>query len=328
MAGLYARRGEAQAARAAARAGVPFILSTVSICDLAEVQAAAGRPAWFQLYVTRDRGFMRDAITRAVDLGATALVLTVDMPVPGVRRRDGRTGLSAPASWRRAASLRMQAAARPGWAWDVGVRGRPHVFGTVAASAAGDFGIERFWGWMSDSFDPTVTVRDLETIRALWPGPLIVKGVLDPDDARLAIAAGADGLVVSNHGGRQLDGAPSTIRVLPRIREAIGDAATLMMDGGVRSGADVFRAVACGADAALIGRPWVYALAAGGEAGVSALLDAFRKEFALAMALAGLTRVGGIDRNSLYSDGPSRAAKSSSVPRAVDPDPATRSRWG
>jgi L-lactate dehydrogenase (cytochrome) len=297
---MYARRGEAQAARAAATAGVPFTLSTVSICDLAEVKVGASGPVWFQLYITRDRGFMRDAIARAATLGADALVLTVDMPVPGLRRRDRRTGLSAPAGIGRTLDLWSQAAARPGWAWDVGVRGRPHVFGTVAASAAGDFGIDRFWSWMKDSFDASVTVRDLETVRSLWTGPLIIKGVLDPEDARQALASGADGLVVSNHGGRQLDGAPSTIRALPRIRDAVGEAATVLMDGGVRSGVDVFRAVASGADGVMIGRPWVYALAAGGEAGVTVMLETLRAEFALTMALAGVTRVADIDRDCLW----------------------------
>jgi L-lactate dehydrogenase (cytochrome) len=302
MAGMYARRGEAQAARAAATAGVPFTLSTVSICDLAEVRAASSGPVWCQLYITRDRGFTRDVVARAADLGAEALVLTVDMPVPGLRRRDRRTGLSAPAGIGRTLDLWGQAAARPGWAWDVGVRGRPHVFGTVAATAAGDFGVDRFWSWMKDSFDATVTVRDVGTIRSLWSGPLIVKGVLDPDDARQALAAGADGLVVSNHGGRQLDGAPSSIRALPRVREAVGDAATILMDGGVRSGADVFRAIASGADGVMIGRPWVYALAAGGEAQVSAMLETLRAEFALTMTLSGVTRVADISRDCLWAE--------------------------
>lgn len=246
---------------------------------------------------------MRDTVARAIALGAAALVLTVDMPRPGLRHRDRPTGLSAPAGWRRTLHLYGQAAARPGWAWDVGVRGRPHVFGTVAASAAGDFGVDRFWAWMSESFDPTVTVRDLETIRSLWPGPLIVKGVMDVGDARDALAAGADGLVISNHGGRQLDGAPATIQVLPRIRDAVGDGPTLLMDGGVRSGVDVFRAIALGANAAMIGRPWVYALAGGGGCGVASLLQDLRQEFEITMALSGATRVSDIGARSLEPSG-------------------------
>jgi L-lactate dehydrogenase (cytochrome) len=299
MAGMYARRGEAQAAQAAALAGVPFTLSTVSICDLAEVQAASGTPAWFQLYITRDREFMRDAIARAASLGASALVVTVDMPVPGIRYRDRGTGLSAPAGWARDVALYAQALARPGWAWDVGLHGQPHMFGTVAASAAGDFGLNRFWSWMSDSFDPTVTLADVEVIRSLWSGPLIIKGVMAADDARDVVRAGADGIVVSNHGGRQLDGTLSTIAALPRVREAVGDAVTVLMDGGVRSGVDVFRAIASGADAAMIGRPWVYALASGGQASVSALLSDFYKELHVTMALTGARSIKEIGSDCL-----------------------------
>lgn len=302
MAGLYARRGEAQGAKAAAGAGVPFTLSTMSICDLDEVQAASGAKAWFQLYITRDRGFMRDAIARAKARGAEVLVLTVDMPAPGLRYRDRPTGLARPAGLMRDLGLYAQALARPGWAWDVGLHGRPHVFGTVAASAAGDFSIGKFWGWISDSFDPTVTLRDLETLRSLWDGPLVIKGVLDPQDARDVVAAGADGIVVSNHGGRQLDGARSSIAALPAIRQAVGEKTTLLLDGGVRSGVDVFRALALGADAAMIGRPWVYALAAGGEGAVADLLATFRTELLTTMALTGVMRVEDIDEGVLDRD--------------------------
>lgn len=291
MAGLYARRGETQGARAAAEAGVPFTLSTMSICDLNEVQAASGAAPWFQLYITRDRGFMRDAVRRAADRGVEVLVLTVDMPVPGLRYRDRRTGLSAPPGLARDLALYGQAAMRPAWAWDVGLFGRPHVFGTVAASAQGDFGVNAFWSWVAQSFDPTVTLRDVEALRALWPGKLVIKGVIDPDDARGVIAAGADGVIVSNHGGRQLDGAISSIAALPRIRDAVGEATTVLMDGGVRSGTDVFRALAMGADGAMIGRAWVYALAAEGRAGVERMLATMRTELATTMGLAGVTRI-------------------------------------
>lgn len=299
MAGLYARRGEAQGARAAAAANIPFTLSTMSICDLDEVQAASGAKAWFQLYITRDRGFMADAIARATERGAEALVLTVDMPVAGLRYRDRRTGLSGPPSLMRELRTWSQIAMRPGWAVDVGLLGRPHVFGTVAASAEGDFGVNAFWAWVAGNFDPTVTLKDVEAVRALWKGPLVIKGVLDAGDARDVVAAGADGLVVSNHGGRQLDGAASSIAALPRIRDAVGDGVTVLMDGGVRSGNDIFRAVASGADAAMIGRPWVFALAAEGQAGVSRMLATMKTELATTMALAGVSRIDQIDRGLL-----------------------------
>ncbi len=299
MAGMYARRGEAQAARAAARARIPFTLSTVSICDLAEVQYASGTPAWFQLYVTRDRGFMSATIQRAQALGASALIMTVDMPVPGTRYRDKRTGLSGSFGWRQSISLYAQAMLRPGWAWDVGLRGRPHSFATVAASAEGDFGIAGFWGRMADNFDATVGWSDIEQVRSLWHGPLLIKGILDPEDARRAVALGADGIIVSNHGGRQLDGAPSTIRALGPIRDALGESPKILVDGGIRSGVDLFRALAMGATAGMIGRPWVYALAADGGRGVERLVATIRDELAITMALAGKTGVAAIDRSAL-----------------------------
>ncbi len=302
LAGLNARRGEVQAARAAERANIPFCLSTVSACSLDEVRRGTAVPFWFQLYMIRDRGFMRDLLAQAVAAQCSALVFTVDMPVPGSRYRDHRSGLAnAPGplgSLRRA----WQAAAKPGWAWDVGLRGRPHSLGNVAPVLGKNSGLEDFFAWMRDNFDPTVTWRDLDFIRSEWTGPLIIKGILDVDDARVAASLGADGIVVSNHGGRQLDGVPSTARALPIIAAAVGEQLTVLADGGVRSGLDVVRMLALGAQGVLLGRAWVYALAARGEAGVTHLLRLIEAEMRVAMALTSRTKVHEIDRSILIID--------------------------
>lgn len=296
LTGMYARRGECQAARAAAKKGVPFCLSTVSVCDVDEVSKASSAPIWFQLYVLRDRAFMRDLLIRARDAGATALVFTVDMPVPGARYRDAHSGMSGPnAAARRVA----QAMFKPSWAWDVGVMGRPHTLGNVAPVLGENSGLEDFMGWLGANFDPSIQWKDLEWIRELWKGPLIIKGVLDPQDAKAAADIGADGVVVSNHGGRQLDGVLSSARALPAIADAVGDRLTVLADSGVRSGLDVVRMLALGAKGVLLGRAAVYALAARGEAGVTQLLDLIEKEMRVAMALTGVRDVASIDRSIL-----------------------------
>jgi L-lactate dehydrogenase (cytochrome) len=299
LAGLNARRGEVQAARAAERAGVPFTLSTVSACTMEEVQRGTTKPFWFQLYMIHDRGFMREMLARARAAGCTTLLFTVDMPIPGIRYRDMRSGLSAGTAFSRKLKQITQVMARPAWAWDVGVMGRPHTLGHVASVLKDKAGVDQFWSWMGRNFDPTVTWKDIEAVRAEWNGPLVIKGVLDAEDARAAADAGADGLIVSNHGGRQLDGVPSAIHALPAIADAVGDRMTVLMDGGVRSGLDVVRAVASGARAVLIGRPWVYGLAARGEAGVSHVLDILAKEMRVAMALTGASRVTDLKRENL-----------------------------
>jgi L-lactate dehydrogenase (cytochrome) len=296
LTGMYARRGECQAARAAAAKGVPFCLSTVGVCDVDEVAKASSTPIWFQLYVLRDRAFMRDLLARAAGAGATALVFTVDMPVPGARYRDAHSGMSGPNG---AARRLMQAMFKPDWAWDVGVMGRPHTLGNVAPVLGASSGLEDFMGWLGANFDPSIQWRDLEWIRDLWKGPLIIKGVLDPEDAKAAADIGADGIVVSNHGGRQLDGVLSSARALPAIAEAVGDRLTVLADSGVRSGLDVVRMLALGAHGVLLGRAWVYALAARGETGVTQLLDLFEKEMRVAMALTGVNSVAEIDRSIL-----------------------------
>lgn len=296
LTGMYARRGEVQAARAAAARGVPFTLSTVSVCAIEEVQAASPAPIWFQLYVLKDRGFMRNALERAQAAGIDTLVFTVDMPVPGARYRDAHSGMSGP----NAALRRMiQAALHPRWAWDVGLRGRPHDLGNISAYRGAPTGLADYIGWLGANFDPSIGWRDLEWIRDAWKGPMIIKGILDPDDARDAVRFGADGLIVSNHGGRQLDGVRSSARALPAIADAVRGDLTLLADSGIRSGLDVVRMLALGADAVLIGRAFVYALAAAGERGVGHLLDLFAAEMRVAMALTGVRSVAQIDRSSL-----------------------------
>lgn len=299
LAGMNARRGECQAARAAAAAKVPFTLSTVSACDIEEVASASDRPFWFQLYMIRDRGFMRELMARAVAARCSTLVFTVDMPVPGSRYRDYRSGLAGAPGLKGAIRRTFQGMMRPGWAWDVGIRGRPHSLGNVAPVLGKNSGIEDFFAWMRGNFDPTVSWRDLEFIRSEWHGPLVIKGILDPEDARMAADLGAEGIVVSNHGGRQLDGVPATAKALPAIADAVGDRLTVLADGGVRSGLDVVRMLALGAKGVLLGRPWAYALGARGEAGVAHMLQLIEAEMRVAMALTGTTKIADISADAL-----------------------------
>ncbi|MNE04989.1 L-lactate dehydrogenase [cytochrome] [compost metagenome] len=299
LAGMNARRGEVQAARAAAAFGVPFTLSTVGACSIGEVAAGSPTPFWFQLYMIRDRAFMADLLDLAEAAKCPALIFTVDMPVPGSRYRDYHSGLAGASGFVGDMRRAMQAVSHPGWAWDVGVRGGPHSLGNVAPVLKGKTGIDDFFAWMRDNFDPTVTWDDLAWVRERWKGPLIIKGVLDADDAKRVADLGADGLVVSNHGGRQLDGVLSSTRALPPIADAVEGRLTVLADGGVRSGLDVARMLALGADGVLIGRAWAYALAARGEAGVSHVLNLMAAEMKVAMALTGVTRVDQLDRKTL-----------------------------
>jgi L-lactate dehydrogenase (cytochrome) len=297
MAGYYARRGETQAARAARLAGVPFTLSTVSLCDLKETAAAAGTPPWFQLYILRDRGYLDALMQKARDLACPVLILTVDMPTAGRRWRDARNALGVPpsmeASLRRAADVLMH----PAWLWDVQLKGGPHIFGNLAEAQPDARSLNDFWSWIGSSFDPTVTWKDLDWIRDRWPGTLLIKGIQEVEDAQAAISAGADGLIVSNHGGRNLDGARSSISALPRVVEAVQGRKPVLVDGGIRNGADILRALALGADACLIGRAWAWALGGGGQAGVEAVLASLKEELIVSMKLTGVTKLSEISRD-------------------------------
>jgi L-lactate dehydrogenase (cytochrome) len=291
LAGLYARRGGVQAARAAAAANVPMALSTVGGCSLREV-AESGHVPWYQLYFVKDRGFVSDMVDRTKEAGCEALILTVDLAVPGARYRDYRAAGGGP---RRMAQL----LSRPEWLWDVGIRGRPISLGNLEPIVGRKAPLSDFQAWISANFDPSVSWKDVEWLRQRWEGPLIIKGILDPDDARQAAKAGADAIVVSNHGGRQLDGVISTARALPRIAEAIGGRIPVLADGGVRSGLDVVRMLALGADFVLLGRAWAYALAASGGDGVAHVLKIIEAEMRVAMALTGHTVIGEVGDEAL-----------------------------
>ncbi len=293
LAGMMARRGEAQAARAAQAAGVPFILSTVAICSLDEVNAARDAPCWFQLYMLRDRGVVAALLERAWASGCRSLVFTVDLPLPGLRHRDTRNGLALPGL--RPKLLKLgQLLARPGWIGDVALHGRPLLFGNLHRHVPAARNLDAFRHWVDAQFDPRVSWADIDWLRARWPGRLLLKGILDVNDAKLAVQAGADGLVVSNHGGRQLDGAASSASRLPAIARAVGERVEVLVDGGLRSGIDLFRALALGARGALIGRPWVYALAGAGERGLRNMLHTWQRELRVSVALTGVTRIGDI----------------------------------
>jgi L-lactate dehydrogenase (cytochrome) len=291
LAGLYAQRGEVQAARAAAAANVPMALSTVSGCSLHEV-AASGHVPWYQLYFVKDRGFVADMVDRSKAEGCEALILTVDLAVPGSRYRDYRAAGGGP---RRMAQL----LARPGWLWDVGICGRPISLGNLEPIVGKRAPLSDFQAWIHANFDPSVSWKDVEWLRKRWDGPLIVKGILDPEDALRAAGAGADAIVISNHGGRQLDGVVSTSSALPRVAGAIGGKLPILVDGGVRSGLDVVRMLALGADFVLLGRAWAYALAAAGGAGVANVLKIIEAEMRVAMALTACTAVSEIGPDAL-----------------------------
>ncbi|MFJ7281305.1 FMN-dependent L-lactate dehydrogenase LldD [Pseudomonas sp. NPDC099000] len=296
LTGMFARRGEVQAVRAAQNKGIPLCLSTVSVCSIEEVAAQSQQSIWFQLYVLKDRGFMKNALERAKAAGVKNLVFTVDMPTPGARYRDAHSGMSGPF----ASSRRMlQAITRPDWAFNVGVMGRPHDLGNISKYLGKAVTLEDYMGWLANNFDPSISWSDLEWIRDFWKGPMIIKGILDPQDARDAVSFGADGIVVSNHGGRQLDGVLSTALALPPIMQAVGNDLTVLVDSGIRSGLDVVRMLAMGAKGVLLGRSMAYALAADGQRGVENMLDIFAKEMRVAMTLTGVTSIGQIDESTL-----------------------------
>ena len=302
LSGLYARRGEVQAGKAAAAAGVPFSLSTLSACSIGEVAEKAGPGFWFQLYIVKDRAFVADMIARAKEAGCGAILLTVDLAVPGTRYRDYRAGLSGTPGGGGGSRRLAQVLRRPAWAWDVAIHGKPLTLGNLEPLLGSGAALQDLMGWVSSNFDASIGWKDVEWVREQWKGPLLIKGFLDPDDALQAAASGVDGLVVSNHGGRQLDGVSSTARALPRVTEAVGGKVPILVDGGVRSGLDVVRMLALGADFVMLGRAWAYALAAAGQQGVEHVLRLIDAEMRVALALTGhrsIAEVGSetLDRN-------------------------------
>lgn len=290
MAGMYAHRGEVQASRAATAVGVPFCLSTVGVCSIEEV-AATGTPPWFQLYMLKDRGYMRELVARAKAAGSPVLVFTVDLPTPGARYRDTRSGFTGASPLRAALTQLRDGITHPAWTWDLFVHGRPHTLGSVAGAVSDSRRVTDFLSWIGRNFDRSVTWKDIDWVREIWDGPIVIKGILDPADARDAVKAGAQGLIVSNHGGRQLDGVLSSVVALPRIVDSVGGDLEVYMDGGIRSGLDVLKAMALGAKACFVGRPWAWALGAGGEKQVARMLEIISAELAVAMVLTGCKSV-------------------------------------
>jgi L-lactate dehydrogenase (cytochrome) len=301
IAGFYRRRGEVQAVRAAEAAGLPMVLSTMSCCPVEEVRAASARSFWMQLYIIRDRGFMKDLLARAENAGIDTLFLTVDLAINGIRYRDRIGGLAGAQSLLARPDRLLDILSHPAWAWDVGVMGRPLTIGNVAPAMPNGAGLKQFQAWVGRNFDPSVTYKDIAWLRTHWKGKLVLKGITDPGDAVQAVEEGMDGIVVSNHGGRQLDGALSSIAALPAVRDAVKGRIPILLDGGVRSGLDVLRALALGADAVLLGRAWAWALAARGEAGVAAMLAIIREELEVAMALTGQNDVRALDSDLVIS---------------------------
>jgi L-lactate dehydrogenase (cytochrome) len=296
--GLQWGNGEILACRAAQAAGIPYTLGTLAICSIEDVAGAVEKPFWFQLYVMKDRGLARALIERAAAAKCSALVLTVDLQILGQRHADIKNGLSVPPSLKLKNLINM--ATKPRWVYRV-LTGRRWTFGNLAGHVKGEEGVRALAEWIGHQFDATLNWKDVEWIRSIWPGKLIIKGILDIEDAKLAARTGASAIVVSNHGGRQLEGAASTISMLPIIAEGVGSDIEVMFDGGIRSGQDVMRALAFGARSCLIGRAYIYGLGAGGQAGVATAIEIIRKELDVTMALTGIRNIGEIDRSVLVS---------------------------
>lgn len=299
LTGCFAQRGEVQALKAANKANIPFTLSTVGICSIEELQQAASQPFWFQLYVIKDRQFCIRLLERAKAAGCDTLVFTVDLPVLGERYRDTRNGLSGNNSLLGSLRRGLDLISHPRWLLDVPIGGKPLTFGNLEQALPEARSLSDFKGWIGEQFDPSICWEDLNWIRDHWHGNIVLKGILDVEDAKQAVSIGADAIVVSNHGGRQLDGVPSTLSVLPEIKQAVDGKTKIIVDSGIRSGLDVVKALACGADACMIGRAWSYALAARGEQGVSHILDIMKKEMHVAMSLTGVNRVDEITQDIL-----------------------------
>jgi L-lactate dehydrogenase (cytochrome) len=304
LAGMFAPRAEVAAARAAEAVGIPFVESTVSICSIEEVARATSAPPWFQLYVMRDRSYAEDLMARATAVGSPVLVLTVDLAVVGARHRDTRNAMVGPATGWRKVRRALDLASHPRWVRDVAIGGRPHTFGNLEKAVPDAHTPAAFRRWVDVQFDPSVTWHDIAWVRQHWSGKLVVKGVLDPDDARRAIDAGVDGIVVSNHGGRQLDSVPSTVAALPSVVAAVGDQTDVLVDGGVRTGLDVVKLLALGAKACLVGRAWAWAVAARGEAGVRHMLRVVQADIDVALGLTGTTDVADLAPAALSIEPP------------------------
>ena len=304
LTGMQHGDGEILAAQAAEAAGIPYTLSTMSICSIEDVAAATAKPFWFQLYVIRDRGFTKDILARAQAAKCSALVLTVDLQVLGQRHRDLKNGMTVPPEIRLNNIIDM--ATKPAWALSI-LRGKRKTFGNLAGHVKGMDDVTSLAEWTNSQFDPALNWNDVAWIKSHWPGKLIIKGILDVEDARIVADLGADALVVSNHGGRQLDGASSSISALPKIADAVGSRIEIMMDGGIRTGADIMRALALGARSCMIGRAYAWGLGAGGKAGVAKTIEVLKKELDITMALTGVSRTTDIGPQVLVNPEAMRA---------------------
>jgi L-lactate dehydrogenase (cytochrome) len=303
LGGMFAPRAEVQAARAAERAGIPFTESTVSIASIEEVAKATSVPPWFQLYVMRDRSYAEDLMARATAVGSPVLFLTIDLAVVGARQRDVRNAIGGQPGTYAKVRRALDIASHPRWIREVAIGGKPLTFGNLEKAVPNARTPDAFKDWVDAQFDPSVTWDDVAWVREHWSGKLVVKGVLDAEDARRAVDAGVDGLVVSNHGGRQLDSVPSTTRALPDVADAVGDQIEVLADGGIRTGLDVVKMVALGARAVLVGRAWAWAVAGRGEAGVRHVLAVMKADMDVALALTGNTSIADVDRSALYEGG-------------------------
>jgi L-lactate dehydrogenase (cytochrome) len=299
MAGMMARRGEVQGACAAETTGIPYTLSTVGVCSTDEIRAASSKPFWFQLYMLNNREYVQTILQRAQNAGCKVLVFTVDLAVPGLRHRDAQNGVLDAEGGTAALHQLSQVLPKLQWAYDVGRKGKPHSLGNLADLVPEATNLDAYKRFVDDQFDASVTWEDIAWLREQWSGKILLKGILDPEDAQKADDVGVDGVVVSNHGGRQLDSVASTISKLPSIVERIGGQAEIYLDGGVRSGIDVLKAVALGANGVLIGRPWVWAVAGAGQAGLERYLATMQKEIAAGLALMGINRIDELNETLL-----------------------------
>ena len=306
LTGMQYGNGEILAAQAANAAGIPYTLSTMSICSIEQVAEATGKPFWFQLYVIKDRDFTKDILSRARAAKCDTLVLTVDLQLLGQRHRDIKNGMTVPPELR--IKNIIDIGTKPAWLWSI-LNAKSWTFGNLAGHVKGMEKINQLAQWTNQQFDPALNWKDVEWIKSIWPGKLIIKGILDVDDAKTAVKLGADALVVSNHGGRQLDGAPSSISMLPGIADAVGNDIEVLFDGGIRTGADILRALAMGAHACLIGRAYVHGLGAGGAEGVAKAIDILKKELDIAMALTGTNSIADIGRHLIVGKEELTAAK-------------------